>query len=106
MDKSKEQLTAIKEKTLAEIGEHEAQGFEAHLTLLDDPEFTDGMLAEIESNSVNAMKAVESVTNTFVMIFDAMEDEYMKERAADIKRRFKENNSKFSWKRRKCFSFS
>ena len=85
LDKSKEQLTAIKEKTLAEIGEHEAQVFEAHLTLLDDPEFTGGMLAEIESNSVNAMKAVESVTNTFVMIFDAMEDEYMKERAADIK---------------------
>ncbi|NLL30776.1 MAG: phosphoenolpyruvate--protein phosphotransferase [Clostridiales bacterium] len=85
LDKSKEQLTAIKEKTLAEIGEHEAQVFEAHLTLIGDPEFTGGMLAEIESNSVNAMKAVESVTNTFVMIFDAMEDEYMKERAADIK---------------------
>ena len=41
------------------------------------------MLAEIESNSVNAMSS--GVTNTFVMIFDAMEDEYMKERAADIK---------------------
>lgn len=85
LDESKEQLTAIKEKTLAEIGEHEAQVFEAHLTLLDDPEFTGGMLAEIEANSVNAMKAVENVTNTFVMIFEAMEDEYMKERAADIK---------------------
>ncbi|ASW42198.1 phosphoenolpyruvate--protein phosphotransferase [Clostridium isatidis] len=85
LDKSKEQLTAIKEKTLAEIGEHEAQVFEAHLTLLDDPEFTGGMLAEIEANSVNAMKAVENVTNTFVMIFESMEDEYMKERAADIK---------------------
>ncbi|MBU5454932.1 phosphoenolpyruvate--protein phosphotransferase [Caproiciproducens sp. MSJ-32] len=85
LDKAKEQLTAIKEKTLAEIGEHEAQVFEAHLTLLDDPEFTGGMLAEIEANSVNAMKAVENVTNTFVMIFEAMEDEYMKERAADIK---------------------
>lgn len=85
LDESKEQLTAIKEKTLAEIGEHEAQVFEAHLTLLDDPEFTGGMLAEIEANSVNAMKAVENVTNTFVMIFESMEDEYMKERAADIK---------------------
>ncbi|MDZ5010659.1 phosphoenolpyruvate--protein phosphotransferase, partial [Clostridium perfringens] len=64
---------------------HEAQVFEAHLTLLDDPEFTGGMLLEIESNSINAMRAVEGVTNTFVMIFDSMEDEYMKERAADIK---------------------
>lgn len=85
LEQAKVQLTAIRDKALAEIGEHEAQVFEAHLTLLDDPEFTGGMLLEIESNSVNAMKAVESVTNTFVMIFDSMEDEYMKERAADIK---------------------
>ncbi|MBS5939268.1 phosphoenolpyruvate--protein phosphotransferase [Clostridium sartagoforme] len=82
---SKVQLEKIRDKALEEIGEHEAQVFEAHLTLLDDPEFTGGMLLEIETNSINAMKAVESVTNTFVMIFDSMEDEYMKERAADIK---------------------
>ena len=85
LEQSKVQLTAIKDKTLAEIGEHESLVFEAHITLLDDPEFTGGMLAEIENSSVNAMKAVENVTNTFVMIFDSMEDEYMKERAADIK---------------------
>jgi phosphoenolpyruvate-protein phosphotransferase (PTS system enzyme I) len=85
LEQAKVQLTAIRDKALAEIGEHEAQVFEAHLTLLDDPEFTGGMLLEIESNSINAMRAVEGVTNTFVMIFDSMEDEYMKERAADIK---------------------
>ncbi|MDU1314057.1 MAG: phosphoenolpyruvate--protein phosphotransferase [Clostridium septicum] len=85
LDQAKLQLTAIRDKALAEIGEHEAQVFEAHLTLLDDPEFTGGMLLEIESNSINAMKAVENVTNTFVMIFESMEDEYMRERAADIK---------------------
>ena len=85
LDQAKLQLAAIRDKALAEIGEHEAQVFEAHLTLLDDPEFTGGMLLEIESNSINAMKAVENVTNTFVMIFESMEDEYMRERAADIK---------------------
>ena len=85
LEQAKVQLSAIRDKALKEIGEHEAQVFEAHLTLLDDPEFTGGMLLEIESNSINAMKAVENVTNTFVMIFDSMEDEYMKERAADIK---------------------
>ena len=85
LEQAKVQLTAIRDKALKEIGEHEAQVFEAHLTLLDDPEFTGGMLAEIEASQVNSMKAVENVTNTFVMIFDSMEDEYMKERAADIK---------------------
>ena len=67
------------------MGEEKAAVFEAHITLLDDPEFTGAMNLEIETNSINAMKAVENVTNTFVMIFESMEDAYMRERAADIK---------------------
>lgn len=67
------------------MGEEKAQVFEAHITLLDDPEFTGAMQMEIESNSTNSMKAVQSVTDMFVSIFDAMEDAYMRERAADIK---------------------
>ena len=85
LEASKQQLTAIKEKTLAEIGEHEAAVFEAHLTLLDDPEFTGQMEMTIENDSLNAMKAVQNVTDTFVMIFESMDDAYMRERAADIK---------------------
>ncbi|MGU8377463.1 phosphoenolpyruvate--protein phosphotransferase [Clostridium perfringens] len=82
---SKEQLEAIKEKTANEIGEHEAQVFEAHLMLLDDVEFTGQMEMTIENDQLNAMKAVQNVTGTFVMIFDSMDDPYMRERAADIK---------------------
>lgn len=82
---SREQLTKIKEKTLNEIGQHEAQVFEAHLMLLDDVEFTGQMEMTIENESLNAMKAVQNVTDTFVMIFDSMDDPYMRERAADIK---------------------
>ena len=78
LEASKQQLTAIKEKTLAEIGEHEAAVFEAHLTLLDDPEFTGQMEMTIENDSLNAMKAVQNVTDTFVMIFESMDDAYMR----------------------------
>ncbi len=85
LEASKQQLTAIKEKTLAEIGEHEAAVFEAHLTLLDDPEFTGQMEMTVENDSLNAMKAVQNVTDTFVMIFESMDNDYMRERAADIK---------------------
>lgn len=85
LDSSKLQLQKIKEKALVEMGEAKAEVFEAHITLLDDPEFTGTMFLEIESNSINAMAAVQSVTDSFVMIFESMEDEYMKERAADIK---------------------
>ena len=85
LEASRTQLQAIKERTLTEIGEHEAEVFEAHLTLLDDPEFTGQMEMTIESESLNAMKAVQNVTDMFVMIFESMEDAYMRERAADIK---------------------
>ena len=85
LDQAKEQLEKIKEKAAIEMGDEKAAVFEAHITLLDDPEFTGAMLLEIENSNLNSMKAVENVTNTFVMIFDAMEDAYMRERAADIK---------------------
>ncbi|PRR83581.1 phosphoenolpyruvate--protein phosphotransferase [Clostridium vincentii] len=85
LDASKEQLEKIKEKAAIEMGAKKAEVFEAHITLLDDPEFTGAMKLEIETKSINAMKAVDSVTNGFVAIFDSMEDAYMKERAADIK---------------------
>lgn len=85
LDESRNQLEKIKAKAAAEMGEEKAAVFEAHITLLDDPEFTGTMAMEIENNNLNSMKAVENVTNTFVMIFESMEDAYMRERAADIK---------------------
>ena len=85
LDDSKAQLEAIKVKAAEEMGAEKAEVFEAHITLLDDPEFTGAMMNEIETNSVNGLKAVENVTNTFVAIFESMDNEYMRERAADIK---------------------
>ena len=51
LDDSRAQLEKIKEKALTEMGEEKAQVFEAHITLLDDPEFTGAMQMEIESNN-------------------------------------------------------
>ena len=85
LNDSKDQLQKIKAKALADMGAEKAAVFEAHITFLDDPEFTGAMFAEIESNNTNAMAAVQGVTDSFVMIFDSMENAYMKERAADIK---------------------
>ena len=79
------QLEKIKAKTIENVGEHEAAVFEAHLLILDDPEFVGSVEAEIKSNSSNAMKAVETVSNNLVMIFEAIDDAYLRERAADIK---------------------
>jgi phosphotransferase system enzyme I (PtsI) len=85
LEASRAQLEAIKAKAVESMGAEKAEVFEAHITLLDDPEFTGAMELEIDNNQSNGMKAVNDVTNTFVMIFESMEDAYMRERAADIK---------------------
>lgn len=81
----KEQLEKIKQKTLENVGEHEAAVFDAHLLILEDPEFVGSVEAEIKNNSINALKAVETVSNNLVSLFEAIDDAYLRERAADIK---------------------
>lgn len=84
-EKSKVQLEKIKKKALDSMGEEKAMVFDAHLMLFDDPEFIGAIEGEIENNGLNALKAVSDVSNSYVAIFESMEDEYMRERAADIK---------------------
>lgn len=85
IEESKLQLERVKEKAAKSMGEENAAIFDAHIMLLDDPEFTGAMELEIDNNSFNAIKAVSDVCDNFVVIFESMEDEYMRERAADIK---------------------
>lgn len=85
IENSREQLTKIKEKAEKELGAAKAAVFESHMMLLDDPEFTGAVEMNVESNMVNAEKALSDVIEMYMSIFGAMEDEYMKERAADVK---------------------
>ena len=85
LEASKAQLQVIKEKAAKEMGAEEAEVFEAHLTLLDDPEFAGAMDMAIETEQLNVLKAIENTRNTFVMIFESMDNDYMRERAADLK---------------------
>lgn len=85
LNKSREQLEKIKATAEKEMGEEEAMVFDSHMMLLDDPEFVGAIEMNIENSCVNAEKALSDVVEMFVGIFDAMEDEYMKERAADVK---------------------
>lgn len=82
---SKSQLEKIYEKAAAELGEEEARIFTAHLMVLEDPEYIGQIKEAMEGQSITADNATKQVTDMFVAIFDAMEDEYMKERAADIR---------------------
>ena len=82
---SKEELTKVKEKALAELGEHEAEIFEAHLLVLEDPELIGSAISKIRDEKVNADYALNEIKEMFVAMFDSMDIEYMRERAADIK---------------------
>ena len=82
---SKEELTKVKEKALLELGEHEAEIFEAHLLVLEDPELIDSAKAKIKDEQVNADYALKEIRDMFVSMFESMDNEYMRERAADIK---------------------
>ena len=82
---SKEELTKVKEKALLELGEHEAQIFEAHLLVLEDPELIDSAISKIRDEKVNADYALNEIKEMFVAMFESMDNEYMRERAADIK---------------------
>lgn len=82
---SKEELTKVKEKALVELGEHEAEIFEAHLLVLEDPELIDSAKAKIRDEEVNADFALKEIRDMFVGMFESMDNEYMRERAADIK---------------------
>ena len=85
LENSKEQILKIKEKAARDLGEEEAEIFEAHAMVLDDPEFVDSITAEINTNGVNAEFAVKTVTDRFFEMFDMMDDPYFSARAADIR---------------------
>jgi phosphoenolpyruvate-protein phosphotransferase (PTS system enzyme I) len=85
LEASKEQLLKIKEKAEKELGADKAAVFESHAMLLEDPEFAGAVQMGIESNKVNAEKALQDVLEMYAGIFESMEDEYMRERGADIK---------------------
>lgn len=85
VEESKKELEQVKERAKVELGEHEAEIFEAHLLVLQDPELIDQTIAKIRDEKVNSDFALNEVKEMFVSIFESMDNEYMRERAADIK---------------------
>ncbi|HGT0128344.1 phosphoenolpyruvate--protein phosphotransferase [Clostridioides difficile] len=82
---SKEELVKVKERASEELGAEEAEIFEAHLLVLEDPELIGSAIDKIKTESVNAEYALNEIKEMFVSMFESMDNEYMKERAADIK---------------------
>lgn len=80
-----EQLKALYEKACREVGEANAAIFEVHQMMLEDDDFIDSVNNIITVQQVNAEYAVGVTADNFANMFSAMEDEYMRGRAADVK---------------------
>ena len=84
--KSTAELQQIRDKAAQTLGEAEAQVFDAHLMVLSDPEMIGQIKQNVTDNKVNAEAALKEVTDMYIGMFEAMDDNaYMQERAADIK---------------------
>ncbi|HLR23968.1 MAG TPA: phosphoenolpyruvate--protein phosphotransferase [Pseudogracilibacillus sp.] len=79
------ELSQIKEKVYQEQGEENAKIFDAHMLVLQDPELIKAIEACIESEKVNAEHALNLETDKFITMFEQLDNEYMRERASDIK---------------------
>ncbi|HDY9481332.1 TPA: phosphoenolpyruvate--protein phosphotransferase [Staphylococcus argenteus] len=85
IEASKVELTKIRNNAEVQLGADKAAIFDAHLLVLDDPELIQPIQDKIKTENANAATALTEVTTQFVTIFESMDNEYMKERAADIR---------------------
>ena len=80
-----EQLNSIKERAYQSLGEEKAAIFEGHLMILEDEELEEEIIDYLRSNHVNAAVAANVVIDQQVAILSEIDDEYLKERAGDIR---------------------
>jgi phosphoenolpyruvate-protein phosphotransferase (PTS system enzyme I) len=85
LNTSRGEIEQLHARVLQTLGDEKAQIFEAHLMILDDPELTDAIQEQIKHHMFKASQAVHEVAQQFITMFQAMDNEYMRERAADIK---------------------
>lgn len=82
---AKKQLAGFYEKALKEVGEVNAMIFEVHQIMLDDMDYVESVTNMITTQKINAEFAVATTGDNFSQMFAAMDDDYMRERAADVK---------------------
>lgn len=85
ISKSRTELEMLRAKALNEFGKDKATIFDARLLLLDDPELVDNTLIQIEIEEKNAEYIFKRISDHYIDFFVSIDNDYMKERAADIK---------------------
>ncbi len=84
VETAKEQLTALYDAALVNVGEDHAMIFDIHRMMLEDDDYLEA-IEDVVKEGLNAEYAVETAQDQFAELFASMDDEYMKARATDIK---------------------
>ena len=82
---AKHELQKIRDRAEVDLGAENAAIFDAHLLVLSDPELLGAVEGKIKDESVNAEAALQETADMYVAMFEQLDNEYMRERAADIK---------------------
>lgn len=85
IDLSKKQLTEIRDQAARDMGPDKAAIFDSHLLVLEDPELISMTQSKMESEKTNAEWAFDASIREFAAMFEQMSDEYLRERAADLR---------------------
>ena len=85
LEKTKKDIEGVKERAAKRLSEEELAVFDAHLMMAGDPEFASQIVNMIEMDKVNAEYAADAVATQMVTMFESMDNDYFRERAADIK---------------------
>src|SRR6266851_3035898 len=85
IEKTRDELLELKHKVSRSMGDEYASIFEAHAMMVSDPSFADKVVQKIESEQVNAEWALAEVQDELQARFQSFEDEYLREREADVK---------------------
>ncbi|HJC36929.1 MAG TPA: phosphoenolpyruvate--protein phosphotransferase [Candidatus Merdibacter merdavium] len=85
LEKTKKDIEGVKARAAKRLSDEELAVFDAHLMMAGDPEFASQIVNMIETDKVNAEYAADTVANQMVTMFESMDNDYFKERAADIK---------------------
>lgn len=85
LEQTKKDIEGVKERAAKRLSEEELAVFDAHLMMAGDPEFAAQIVAMIENDKVNAEYAADTVATQMITMFESMDNDYFRERAADIK---------------------
>lgn len=81
---TREEITSVRHKVAASLGEGEARIFDAHLMVLEDSALLDEVNSELRTTNKNVESCYNKIAQRYISFFSSMEDEYLKERVTDI----------------------